>query len=152
MSYRRTVYTQQQAVTRPTGSGGLGPLLETAGPDKRKLFTDMAVRFAIAALVWVLQHRGGGALEALDYALLVIYAGFVLWPMLHWRDTMEFHVNGLRFKGEDFPFNGLAQVTWKSWKVFFTDTVYLQIPGESLNVTFVEEVRKVFTRCYTDSI
>ena len=151
MSYRRTVYTQRQAITRPTGSGGLGPLLETAGPDRRKILSETAVRLAIVALVWFLQHRSGRALTAVDLALLVVYAGFLLWPLLHWRDALEFHVNGLRFKGEDYPFNGLAQVTWSSWKVFFTDAVRLQLQKESLNVTYIQEVQAIFTRCYTDN-
>ena len=151
MSYRRSVAVQRQAITKPTGSGGLGPLLETAGPDRKKIFTETAVRFAVVALVFLLQHRGGGDLESLDYALLVIYAGFFLWPLLHWRDTMEFHVNGLRFKGEDFPFNGLREVVWRSWMAFGT-TVRLDVGKETLNVTYLEEVRKRFTRCYTDSM
>lgn len=151
MSYRRTVTVQQQAITKPTGSGGLGPLLETAEADRKKICTEAAIRFAIAAFVFVVQHRGGGRLEAMDYALLVIYAGFFLWPLLHWRDAMEFHVNGLRFKGEDYPFNGLPRVTWRSWMAFGT-TVRLDVGKETLNVTYVEEVRKRFTRCYTDSI
>lgn len=149
MSYRRTVTVQRQAITRPTGTGGLGPLLETAEADRKKIFTEGAIRFAIVALVFVLQHRGGGALEAMDCALLVIYAGFFLWPALHWRDTMEFHINGLRFKGEDFPFNGLREVTWRSWMAFGT-TVRLDVGKETLNVTYVSDVRRRFNRCYTD--
>ena len=146
---RRTVTIQRQAITRPTGSGGLGPLLETAGADQKKILTETAIRFVIAALVFFLQHRGGGDPEAMDYALLVIYAGFFLWPLLHWRDAMEFHANGLRFQGEDFPFNGLREVAWRSWMAFGT-TVRLDVGKESLNVTYVAEVRKIFNRCYTD--
>jgi hypothetical protein len=152
VSYRRTVTVQRQAITKPTGTGGLGPLLNTAGPDKKKILTETAVRFAIVALVFAIQRKnGGGQLEAMDYALLVIYTGFFLWPLLHWRDTMEFHINGLRFKGEDYPFNGLREVTWRSWMAFGT-TVRLDVGKETLNVTYVAEVKKLFNRCYTDLI
>ena len=139
MSYRRTVTVQRQAITKPTGTGGLGPLLNTAGPDKKKILTETAIRFAIVALAFVVQRRNGGGLEAMDHALLVIYAGFFLWPLLHWRDTMEFHINGLR------------EVTWRSWMAFGT-TVRLDVGKETLNVTYVAEVKKIFNRCYTDLI
>ena len=153
MSYRNTTYIQRQTVTKPTGTGGLGPLLATAGADQKKIFSDAAVRLVIAVLIWVLQHRNGSSMAAgMDLALLVIYAGFTLWPLLHLRDRLEFHANGLRFKGEEYAFNGPVQVTWRSWKVFFTDNIRLQVHNETLAVTYVEDVQGVFTRCYTDVV
>ena len=133
------------------GQAALGNFLLAAGPDKRRIALDMAVRLAIVAFAVALQIRNGTSYkwEWAGAILVLLYVIFVAWPLRHLRDHMEFYRNGILYRGKTYPVQEKTKVTWEGWNNSILTTTYLRLGGcRPINVTFIKDAKKLFNRAY----
>ena len=132
---------------------GLGKLLCTVGPDRRRIGLELLIRLAVsvfAMVLFVIQGTETGLLAATAAALAVV----TLWPLRHWRDGMELHEGGIVYRGRSYPLGANGKVTWVGARIGFLPSTFLQTGGgkRRIDVSFMKDAEKLFARTYSSVI
>ena len=136
-----------------SGSGGPGRLLDTVGPDRRRIGLEMLIRLAVSAFALALavgQDTETGLLAVTAAALAVA----TLWPLRHWRDGMELHEGGVVCRGVFYPVGPRGRATWVGTRLGFLPSTFLQLSGSKrrIDVSFMKDAEKLFARAYGNVI
>ena len=143
--------TQTEMGDRP--GAGLGKLLCTVGPDRKRIGQEMLIRLAVcvfAMVLFVTQGTETGLLAATAAVLAVV----TLWPLRHWKDGMELHEDGIVYRGRGYPLGANGKVTWVGTRIGFLPSTFLQVSGAKrrIDVSFMKNAEKLFTRTYSSVI
>lgn len=152
--YRRKTETTTYDLNVPTGASSLGRLLGEAGTDWTRIGLDVLIRAAIVALATFIFWRRGDLATSSPFVLAAvacIYAVLVLFPLRHCRDSIQFHENGIVYRGKSYLFQK-PRAEWSrvSGTGHFLSVTYLYLDGMSngINVSCVRDAQKIFTRLY----
>lgn len=80
-----------------------------------------------------------------------IYAGLVLFPLRHCRDSIQFYENGIAYRGEVYLFQApRAQWSRVSGTGHFLSSTYLYLDGmeDQIDVSCVRNAQEIFTHLY----
>lgn len=153
MAHHLRVEETTYTIQAPVKASSLGRLLGEAGLDIRRLALDIFIRavvLAVAAFVW--WRRGDLEIAtATGKAVLVICFLFLLYPLRHCKDSMQFYENGIVYKGKDYIFQ-TDKATWSksSGTGYFLSGLRLYLVGipNGADVSFIKDAKKLFTQFY----
>lgn len=98
-------------------------------------------------------HEAMEALRGLTYApvALAIYAVFILFPLVHVRDSIKFYQNGIAYNGKPCIFQ-TSKVTWskRTGAGYFMAYEMLQMAGmpKGANVSYIKDAQELFDGFY----
>lgn len=144
-----TTYTIQA----PINASSLGRRLGEAGLDVQRLALAIFIRvviLALAAFIW--WRRGDLEIATVTgKVVLVICLIFLLYPLRHCKDSMQFYENGIVYKGKDYIFQ-TDKATWSksSGTGYFLSGLRLYLVGmpNGADVSFIKDAKKLFTQFY----
>ena len=144
-----TTYEIQAPVRAPS----LGRLLGKTGLDTRRLVISMLIRAALVAfaafLLWSREELD--LASTTDQVVLVIYAVFILFPLVHVRDSIKFYQNGIAYNGKPCIFQ-TSKVTWskRTGAGYFMAYEMLQMAGmpKGANVSYIKDAQELFDGFY----
>ena len=144
-----TTYEIQAPVRVPS----LGRLLGETGLDTRRLVISMLIRVALVAfatfLLWSREELD--LASTTDQVVLAIYAVFVLFPLVHVRDSIKFYQNGIAYNGKAYIFQ-TSKVTWskRTGAGYFLAYEMLQMAGmpKGANVSYIKDAQELFDGFY----
>ena len=144
-----TTYEIQAPVRAPS----LGRLLGETGLATRRLVISMLIRVALVAfaafLLWSREELD--LASTTDQVVLAIYAVFVLFPLVHVRDSIKFYQNGIAYNGKTYIFQ-TSKVTWskRTGAGYFLAYEMLQMAGmpKGANVSYIKDAQELFDGFY----
>lgn len=137
----------------PIQAPALGLLLGETGLDTRRLALSMVIRLALVVFATVLLWRRGdfALTDPVDQLVMVIYGVFVLFPLVHLRDSLKFYQNGIAYNGKPYLFQ-TNKVTWskRTGRGYFIAgrALYLEGMAREANVSYIKDARELFDRFY----
>lgn len=152
--YHRRTETTTYDLMVPTGASSLGRLLDQAGTDWTRIGLDVLVRAAIVALATLILWRQGELTDSSPFVLVTvvcIYAVLVLFPLRHFRDSIQFYENGIVYRGKTYLFRSpKAQWIRTSGTGHFLTVTHLYLDGmpNQINVSAIKNAQETFTRLY----
>lgn len=144
-----TTYTIQAPINAPS----LGRRLGEAGLDVQRLALAMFIRVVIlAAAAFIWWRRGDFEISTITgKAVLVICLIFLLFPLRHCKDSMQFYENGIVYKGKNYIFQ-TDKATWSksNGTGYFLSGLRLYLVGipNGADVSFIKDAKKLFTQFY----
>lgn len=144
-----TTYTIQAPVNAPS----LGRRLGEAGVDAQRLALAIFIRVAVLALAAFIWWRRGDFEFATitGKAVFVICLIFLVYPLRHCRDSMQFYENGIVYRGKEYIFQ-TDKATWSkhSGTGYFLPGFRLYLVGipKGVDVSFIKDAKKLFTQFY----
>lgn len=153
MAHRVHIEETTYEIHAPINAPSLGRLLGETGLDKQRLALAMLIRIVLVAFATFLLWRQGDfdPTDIVDQVVIVIYAVFILFPLLHVKDSMKFYQNGIEYNGKPYIFK-TNKVTWSSrtGTGYFLAGKTLQMVGmpKGANVSYIKDAQKLFTQFY----
>lgn len=153
MAHRLRVEETTYTIQAPINASSLGRRLGEAGLDVQRLVLAIFIRVVIlAAAAFIWWRRGDFEISTITGKVtLVICAIFLLYPLRHCKDSMQFYENGIVFNGKDYIFK-TNQATWSksSGTGYLLSAIQLHLVGMSdgANVSYIKDAQKLFTQFY----
>lgn len=129
------------------GAEARGSFLFAAETDRRRIGLDIAIRLAVCGFALALLLLRESEVLLPMGAVFLLY---ILWPLLHMGDRMEFYRNGILCQGEFYPVGERTRISWMGVRRGFLPTTYLSIGGckGRIDVSYMEDAQKLFNRAY----
>lgn len=135
----------------------LGAKLAEALPDKGKILLHTACRTALAIIIslagsggirgmgkWFASFRGIAIFSVLWIAFLAVG----LYPLVHFKDSLEFYENGISYKGRRYLLSQLGAISFRDYSYGLKTSCMMDTDARVFDVTFLERPKRAFNKAY----
>lgn len=135
----------------------LGTKLAEALPDKGKILLHTVCRTAIAVVISLAGSGGIGGMGkwftslrgiVIFSILWIIFLAIGLYPLVHFKDSLEFYENGISYKGRRYLLSQLGSIRFRDFQYGLKTRCMMDTGVRTFDVTFLKQPKREFNRAY----
>ncbi|MDE6203664.1 MAG: hypothetical protein K2O16_10160 [Lachnospiraceae bacterium] len=139
----------------------MGQKLAQAHADKGKILFHTAIRLTLAGIIVLAGIRGNPPGKPVSFAagllaavIALIALIWVLFPLIHLRDCLEFYETGIVIGKQSWTREKLGEISFMDVKNNYSlfGQTYMCTEVRRFNVTYIKEAKKNFNRAYFNGI